>query len=59
MRRTFDARVTGVLGKMEAGVDTVVDDLLAVDTALLRDVRIESRLSAVEDGLPAAQGYRQ
>ena len=53
-RRTFDARVTSRLDKVEAGVDTVVNDLLAVDATLLLEVRIESRLDIVEDGLPAA-----
>ena len=36
-------------------MDTVVDDLLAVDATLLLEVRIESRLDVVEDGLPATQ----
>ena len=55
-RRTFDVRVTSRLDKVEAGVDTVVNDLLAVDATLLLEVRIESRLNIVEDGLPAAGG---
>jgi len=58
MCRTFDARVTSRLDKVEASVDTVVDDLLTIDATLLLEVRIESRLDVVEDGLPAARTVR-
>ena len=47
--------MTSGLNKVEARVDAVVDNLLAVDAGLLLEVRIESRLDVVEDGLPAAQ----
>lgn len=36
-------------------MDPVVDDLLAVETALLLEVGIESRLDVLEDRPPAAQ----
>jgi len=42
MRRAFDVRVTSGLDKVEAGVHTVVGNLLAVDAALLLEIRIES-----------------
>ena len=54
----FGARVTSGLDKVEACVDTVVDDLLAIETALLLEVGIESRLDVLEDRPPAAHIQR-
>ena len=51
----FGSRVTSGLDKVEACVDPVVDDLLAVEAALLLKVGIESRLDVLEDRPPAAQ----
>lgn len=55
MRGPFAVRVTSGLDKVEAGVDAVVDHLLAIDAALLLEVGIESGLDILEDGPPAAQ----
>jgi len=46
--------VTSGLKKVETRVDPVVDDLQAVEAALLLEVGIESRLDVLEDRLPAA-----
>ena len=50
----FGARVTSGLDKVEAGVDPVVDDLLAIEATILLEVGIESRLDVLEDRPPAA-----
>lgn len=47
--------VTGRLNKVDAGVDTVVLELVAVDAVLLLEVVVETRLDVVNDGLPAAE----
>jgi hypothetical protein len=52
------ARVTSGLDKVEAGVDTIVDNFLTVDAVLLLEVGIEPRLDVLEDGLPATQMAR-
>ena len=47
------SRVTGGLDEVETGVDAVVNDFLAVDPVLLLQVRVETRLNVLNDGLPA------
>ena len=47
--------MTSGLDKVEAGVDSVVDDLLTIEAAFLLEVGIESRLDVLEDRPPAAQ----
>lgn len=47
-----DIRVTGGLDEVETGVNTVVYDLLAVNTVLLLQVGVETRLDVVQDGPP-------
>lgn len=52
-RVAADARVAGRFDKVDAGVDAVVGQLLAVDPVLGLEVRVEPGLDVVEDGLPA------
>ena len=51
--RTEYSRVTGRLDEVETGVNTVVNNFLPVDTVLLLEVRVETRLNVLHDGLPA------
>lgn len=44
--------MTGGLNKVEAGMHAVVHDLLAVDTVLLLQVRVKTRLDVIQDGPP-------
>lgn len=46
-------RVACGLEEIDAGVDTVVDNLLAVDSVLLLEICVEARLDVFQDGLPA------
>lgn len=45
--------MAGGLNEVEASMDTVVYNLLAVDTVLLFEIRIKSRLDVLENGFPA------
>lgn len=45
--------VAGGLDKVDAGMDSVVRDFLAVELVLLREVRVEAGLDVIEDRLPA------
>jgi len=47
--------VTGGCNKVQAGVDTGVSDLAAVDSVLLLKVCIETALNGSQDGLPAIE----
>lgn len=46
-------RVAGGGDKVQAGVDTGVGDLAAVDSVLLLQVGVEAALNGLQDGLPA------
>ena len=49
-----DARVTGGLDEVEAGVNAIVCNLLTVNTVLLLQVRVKTRLDVIEYGPPTA-----
>ena len=51
--RTEYSRVTGRLDEVQTGVNTVVNDFLPVDAVLLLEIRVETRLNVLHDGLPA------
>lgn len=44
--------MTGGLDEVEAGVDAIVYDLLTVNTVLLLQVGVKTRLDVVQDGPP-------
>lgn len=46
-------RVAGGGDKVQAGVNTGIGDLAAVDPVLLLQVGIEAALNSLQDGLPA------
>jgi hypothetical protein len=50
-------RVAGGLDEIEAGMDTRVNNLLAVDAALLLEERVEARLDVVQNRPPAASVF--
>ena len=52
--RTEYSRVTGRLDEVQTGVNAVVNDFLPVDAVLLLEIRVETRLNVLHDGLPAA-----
>ena len=45
--------MTGGLNEVETGVNAVVNDFLPVDAVLLLEIRVETRLNILHDGLPA------
>ena len=47
------SRVTGRLDEVQTGVNAVVNDFLPVDAVLLLEIRVETRLNVLHDGLPA------
>jgi hypothetical protein len=46
--------MTGGLQEIDAGMDTVVRDFLAVELVLLGEIRIETRFNVLENWSPAA-----
>jgi hypothetical protein len=46
-------RVACRLNEVETGMDTIVNNLQAVDTVLLLEVGVETRFNVIENGLPA------
>lgn len=46
-------RMTGGLNEVQARVNTIVHNFLAIDTAFLFEVSIESRFDVLDDGFPA------
>jgi hypothetical protein len=46
--------MTSRLNEVDASMNTIVDQLGPVDAILLLQIRIETRLNVVYDGLPAA-----
>ena len=49
------SRVTCRLNEVETGMDTIVNNLHAVDTVLLLKIRVEPGLDIVHDWLPAVE----
>ena len=45
--------MTGRLDEVQTGVNAVVNDFLSVDAVLLLEIRVETRLNVLHDGLPA------
>jgi hypothetical protein len=48
----MDVRMTCRLNEVEAGMNTIVHDLLPVDTVLLLQVGVETRLDVLQNGPP-------
>ena len=46
--------MAGRLYEVNAGVDTIVDELEAVDAIFLLEIRVEASFNIIDDGLPAA-----
>ena len=46
--------MTGRLDEVQAGVNTVVDDLLTVDAVFLFEVGVKPGLDVLDDGFPAS-----
>ena len=57
--RTEYSRVTGRLDEVQTGVNAVVNDFLPVDAVLLLEIRVETRLNVLHDGLPATDAVSQ
>ena len=51
--------MTGGLNEVETGVNAVVNDFLPVDPVLLLEIRVETRLNVLYDGLPATDAMSQ
>lgn len=50
--------MTGGLDEVDAGVHTVVNNLLTVNPVFLLEVRVETRFNVIENRLPAIQRVR-
>lgn len=51
----YDARMTSGLDKVQAGVHTIVDNLLPVHAVFLLQIRVKTRLDVLNDRFPAIQ----
>ena len=47
------------LDEVQASMDTVIHDFLPVDPVLLLEIRVETRLNVLHDGLPATDAVSQ
>lgn len=47
-------RVSSRLQEVNASMDTVVDNLLTVNSVLLFEIRVEAGFNVLQDGFPAA-----
>jgi hypothetical protein len=57
-KKKYCSRVTSWLYEVQASMDTVINNLHAIDTVFLLEVRVKTRLYVFDDGFPTG-GERQ